>query len=258
MGAAATLPPPPVAGAPASREARDDTSAASTHVTTPPVDAPPPPPPDTGLEPAHETDETPPDVAPHESESATADRTGDAAAELEVEPIELPPPRERTAASRATVLVRVLIGLVVLVVVILAVYVVATGSGSSGAPAGTTLPDGKRRITGTFTLTDTGVAEKNGSCVGTGDYSDFGPGMDVTITDQKGTVLGDTVTKASTVTKTDTVTDAGSGANRCVVEFSSVVDDADSYTITIGERGAQTYSRAELEADGWQADLSLG
>ena len=44
----------------------------------------------------------------------------------------------------------------------------------------------------------------------------------------------------------------------CTVTFAVEVEPAKFYTIEIGTRGESTYSRADLEHDGYFINLSLG
>lgn len=74
-----------------------------------------------------------------------------------------------------------------------------------------------------------------------GGYSDVAAGGQVTVQDGEGTILA-------------TTTLAGGILNSrgCTFSFSTEVPDADFYQVTITHRGALTYSRTDLEANGWK------
>jgi hypothetical protein len=108
----------------------------------------------------------------------------------------------------------------------------------------------KHTINGTFVLrgdSDT-ISNVGSTCFGDSGYSDIGPGMPVTVKDESGKILG------------ATVLGTGSGnQNQCTFMFAmSGVGDAAIYSVEGGRRGAVSYPRAQLEANGWTVALSLG
>ena len=108
---------------------------------------------------------------------------------------------------------------------------------------------GGQTITGSFVLRGSG--ETTGTtCAGTGGYSDIRTGVNVVVKDGTGKVIG-------TGTLLDDP-DADTVFGRCSYVFSVPVTDADFYSVEVGRRGALTYSRAELEAQGWTVGFTLG
>jgi hypothetical protein len=84
---------------------------------------------------------------------------------------------------------------------------------------------------------------------GDGGYSDIGPGMPITVTDEKGTILAST-----TLPEQGEVSGFG-----CVWTMRvPVTDDAAQYSVGGGRRGSVTYSHQELESQHWKVSLSLG
>ena len=107
----------------------------------------------------------------------------------------------------------------------------------------------KQVLTGEFTLNDEDIIGTGDHCFGTGGYDDFGPGMNVTVRDGNGSIIasGDTVSS-----------DAFPDNYSCTVEFAVEVDDVEFYAIEVGHRGELSYSKEELEEQGWNVSLVLG
>lgn len=136
-------------------------------------------------------------------------------------------------------------------------------------------------MTGQFTLSDTesisGTAE---SCRGTGGYSDFGPGMNVTIRNGSGEIVA-----SGNTSSLDAEEQYGSDSDAaeqeepegdeepmspqeladamfdflgCTVVFEVDVPTEDFYAIEVGRRGELSYSRQELEEKDWNVSLTLG
>ena len=105
----------------------------------------------------------------------------------------------------------------------------------------------------------TPVERGGGECRGTGGYADLRSGVEVTVADPAGTVLD-----TSRLQARPAATDAAGGLSlaersRCTWSFGfRDLPDQPSYEITIGERGAVSYTRDELEAAGWTVQVSLG
>ena len=108
---------------------------------------------------------------------------------------------------------------------------------------------GGRAITGSFVLTDDDVAWTSTSCEGTGGYSDIRAGTDVVVKDATGTIIG----TAALVPDPER-----SGTTRCTYTFMVPVKDAEFYAVSVGKRGELTYSKAEMEAQGWTVGFTLG
>ena len=137
-------------------------------------------------------------------------------------------------------------------------------------------------IRGTFTLADSeNVIGSWDSCFGDGGYDDFGPGMNVTIRDGDGSIVGTGNTETlenlppeveeALDDNTDTTLpedlDPLTGAvlyakifdgTQCVVQFSVPVKDAEFYAVSVGKRGELSYSKSELEERDWWVELTLG
>lgn len=111
-------------------------------------------------------------------------------------------------------------------------------------------------ITGTFTLVaDPELDESRAgeTCSGSGGYSDFGDGMNVTIRDGNGTIIATTSSRDTKWTSLD-----GVGGLWCRTSFESTADIVDFYEISIGRRGELSYSFDELEAVDFDVALTLG
>jgi hypothetical protein len=135
---------------------------------------------------------------------------------------------------------------------------------SSGAdkPAATTTTQPTYSITGTFKLlgleddqvgdsdfgTGTYTVDDSGNCSGTGGYDDVQEGVQVAVADEAGTVIatGYLLTGEQT----------GDG---CLFRFK--IDDirpAKFYKIAVGRRGELSFSHAEMEAQNWFVEFTLG
>src|SRR5690606_19505487 len=101
------------------------------------------------------------------------------------------------------------------------------------------------------------IVGTSADCRGKNEFADFAPGMVVTVDDGTGKVLATGKTR-----NVDAGDDAASAAGsspgvQCVLAFEVGVGDAREYRVTIGTRGTQTYSRADLDADGWKVVFNL-
>jgi len=109
-----------------------------------------------------------------------------------------------------------------------------------------------RAISGSFTLHATGAgwSEDAAGCRGDGGYSDIRSGMQITLRDETGRVMGTTSFPVGRV--------EGAGL-RCVFEFEFTdAPEAEFYTLDSGRRGELTYSVAELEDRGWHVGIDIG
>jgi hypothetical protein len=127
---------------------------------------------------------------------------------------------------------------------------------SATASATTTTAEQQHSITGSVTLigsedTFSGNGEytvDNGACSGTNGYDDLTEGLQVTVTNETGTLIGTGNLDAGQVT------DAG-------CSFAFVVHNlpvAKFYRIEAGHRGQVSYSYDRMQAAGWSAELSIG
>jgi hypothetical protein len=66
---------------------------------------------------------------------------------------------------------------------------------STSSTTTTTIP-AKQTLIGSFTLNDPQVTGTFDDCSGTGGYDDFGPGMNVTVRDQDGSIVGSGSTRS--------------------------------------------------------------
>jgi hypothetical protein len=170
------------------------------------------------------------------------------------------PPKSNTRRN-------VLIGAAVAVVLVVAIA--SANSGGSSKPT----------IKGMFTLFDTDVVGDVDSCSGTDGYDDVGPGMNVTVRNAEGDIIGSGHTRAGDLEELAVrsyevdndgeqpgdadladIKDTLDGVNglACPLMFEVEVDKSDFYEVEVGSRGKQSYSQKELEDAGWVLNLSLG
>jgi hypothetical protein len=121
------------------------------------------------------------------------------------------------------------------------------------------LPQG-RTLAGRLILDQaTPVERGGGECRGTGGYADLRSGVRVEARDGEGALLA-----TGALTAQPPPTDAQGGIpqaerRRCVWAFRlEALPPRDAYEIAIGDRGRVTYTRQELDAAGWNVDVSLG
>jgi hypothetical protein len=119
---------------------------------------------------------------------------------------------------------------------------------TTSAPA-TTVP-AVATIDGTFTIMEEVLGEAGDVCTGEGGYSDVSSGTEVVVTDQAGEIVG--VGRL----REGLIIDVNYG---CRFEFTvDVPPGLPFYTVEVGRRGELTYTLAEMEADRWFLDLSVG
>lgn len=105
-------------------------------------------------------------------------------------------------------------------------------------------------IRGYLSLVDSdgsGIAAQDRACHGTGGYSDIGAGAPVTVADEAGTVIA-----------TGSLDGGAVQTGECFFTFTIAVPDADFYRIEVSHRGEMTYSRQQMEDNGWMIFLTLG
>jgi hypothetical protein len=108
-------------------------------------------------------------------------------------------------------------------------------------------------INGTFTLQGNSLADGNfiaydGGCDGTGGYDDIKAGLQVTVSNEAGTVIANGALGTGNET-----------GNGCQFPFKvERVPVAKFYKIAVGHRGELSYSHAEMKAAGWKVDFTLG
>jgi len=119
--------------------------------------------------------------------------------------------------------------------------------GTSKASSGTVA------ISGTLTLRQMAL-RNTGPCSGDGGYDDIAAGAGVVVRNQAGSVIATSTLEGGH----SELTSAGVGYY-CHFDFHVInVPSAPFYSIEISHRGAITHSRAELAAEGWHLDITLG
>lgn len=108
-----------------------------------------------------------------------------------------------------------------------------------------------------FSLDDFGGSS---SCAGGhGGYSDLGPGTDVVVKDDGGHIIGTAQLGDGKSTSMSSAT-GHDGVGGCI--WNTTVKDLpsgkDYYQISVGRRGTETYSKAQLDKAKWALDLSIG
>lgn len=127
-------------------------------------------------------------------------------------------------------------------------FVAACGPGAvSPSPSGQTL-------TGTFTLTNSEAVDRTATdCAGTGGYSDVRSGLDATVKNAAGLIIG----KGSLVARMGDKDKLE--LFKCTYDFRITgIGDYQFYVVTVGRRGELTYSAEELSGMGWDVEMSLG
>jgi hypothetical protein len=135
---------------------------------------------------------------------------------------------------------------------VLMAVVALTGCGRDGnKETPTTTTQQRHVITGTFTLLGTegdDFLNLTTGCTGTGGYDDVQAGLQVTVSDQTGTVIGNGALGSG-----ETI---GEGC-----QFRFQVDNvplATFYRLEVGRRGEISYSLDQMKRASWSAALTLG
>lgn len=135
----------------------------------------------------------------------------------------------------------------------------------------------KQPMRGTFTLFDEDfdIDGDFDDCEGTGGYSDFSAGRDVTVRDGDGKIVGagtlrnvaDRDELVDFLVASDEADDADDSvidfvvdnpAAVCILVAEFDVDQAEFYEIKVGQRGELSYRAAELADNDWMFNLTLG
>jgi hypothetical protein len=126
----------------------------------------------------------------------------------------------------------------------------AACSGGGGEAVPTTTQE-RHVITGTFTLQGTegdDFVDIGDSCSGTGGYDDVEPGLQVTVSDQAGTVIGN-----------GALGDGETISEGCQFRFElNSVPLATFYRVEVGRRGQLSYSLDQMKQASWSVELTLG
>jgi hypothetical protein len=137
--------------------------------------------------------------------------------------------------------------------VLVVVLVVGCGSDDGGSKSAATTTDPQlHAITGSFVLIGTNGEDfdsaSEAGCWGTDGYQDIEDGAQVTVTNEAGTVIGNSALKDSEVI-----------SEGCRFYFQVLnVPRAKFYGIEVVRRGKVNFSHEELEAKSWNVELTLG
>jgi len=105
----------------------------------------------------------------------------------------------------------------------------------------------------------TPVERGGGECRGTGGYGDLRSGLPVRASDPDGRLLASGTLAASPVATNADGQVPVPERLRCVWTFVlPALPERPAYWVGIGDRGAVTYTRDELDAAGWNVEVSLG
>jgi hypothetical protein len=158
-----------------------------------------------------------------------------------------PPRRPRRWYERPEILIP--LALVVFLALGFGVYAATNIVGQKATPTSTTQQ--RHVITGTFLLSGTEGEDffaDDGGCQGTSGYDDVERGLQVTISDQSGTVIG------TGALDSGQVLEAG-----CVFRFEvNNIPVANFYKVAVGRRGEISYSLDQMKQMSWSVELSLG
>lgn len=159
-----------------------------------------------------------------------------------------PPPRPpRQWYQRPEILIP--LGLVVFLTLGAGLYAATKTIGHKAAP--TTTTQEQHVITGTFTLSgtqDEDFTTTGSGCEGMNGYDDVEPGLQVTISDQSGTVIGN-----------GTLDSGEAQEGGCVFRFQvNKIPVANFYKVAVGRRGEISYSLEQMKQASWSVELSLG
>lgn len=161
----------------------------------------------------------------------------------------------------------------ILVMIALGAVACTSSSGSGSEAAG----DGGQALTGTIVLTgdwnSIATTEPDGTvvtianshyqsargdwCAGAGGYDDLDEGTQVRVTDGGGEILALGALEAGELT--DFLGPYREKGWECTFTFEvAEIPDADFYQVEVSHRGELAYTPEELEAAGWNVDLTLG
>lgn len=153
---------------------------------------------------------------------------------------------------------------------------IVAGSALLAGCSGSAEPE-TQMITGLAALHDDDLGDWWETCAGQGEYSDFAAGSAVVIRDSAGDIIATARTRSLTTadlpedgdTPIAEATTAELGAligsmawlsdrSPCYLYFEVEVAPSDFYSFELTSRGEVVFSAADLEQNGWRAELSLG
>jgi hypothetical protein len=102
-----------------------------------------------------------------------------------------------------------------------------------------------------FGLQGRGPYDVGDPCFGDAGFDDIRAGADIRALDEAGNVVG--LGRLSTGALTD-----AEPVRVCQFSWTMEIDDAEFYAFEVANRGGPSFTRAELEALGWNVELSIG
>jgi hypothetical protein len=136
---------------------------------------------------------------------------------------------------------------------LLVVFVAALGAGCGHID---------HAIRGTFSFQrnfPVGTADKS-VAPPTKNFEDIRAGASVVVKDAKGKILATGTLQEGKVTilRSETYSNFTYLVGRSSYPFALVVPDSDFYSIEVSHRGAVIFTKAQLSADNWMADITIG
>lgn len=138
------------------------------------------------------------------------------------------------------------------------VLLAASGVAALGLATGLALllTGGSTDLKVTFSLQD--FFGTSGCEGGTGGFSDVGPGTDVVVRGGEGQVIGTAQLGDGPSVSMSEGIDEGVGGCIWSTTVADIPTGEDFYSISVGGRGEQTYSKEQLEEGQWEVSLELG
>lgn len=131
------------------------------------------------------------------------------------------------------------------------------GDGPGALNSPTTAPT--QVISGAVTLNQESHMPVGQPCTGYSGYDDIRPGAQVTVKDQTGTIVAVGQLDAGVSLRAETRVLSGIAGTRCRFPFTvGGIPDRPFYEVTVANRAPIRYAKADLEAQSWSLDLSLG
>ena len=110
------------------------------------------------------------------------------------------------------------------------------------------------KITGTMTMEQGSFHGPTGAACSAGDgYEDISPGVTVKVRDSRDKVIG-----VGSLHDGRYVPAGVTGFWYCAFPFAVKVADSSTYSVEISHRGSLTYTKRQLEKNGWKVRLTLG
>ncbi len=137
--------------------------------------------------------------------------------------------------------------------ILVAVLLVGCGGTAPVTPSPSPIPS--HIITGSLKLFGVGHISLRGYppaiCEGTGGYDDVRAGASIVVLNESGTTIGTVALPPGAMAQRDTWA--------CWFDFTLPgIPDAPFYSVKVNQRAGPTWSRAQMEANGWKVELALG